>query len=210
MFDYAAAGVADEAGATRPTTCASLLATAEVDGQPLDDIDFYLFFLLLVDAGGDTTRNLVGGGLLALFEHPDQLDAAAARPRRAAADARRGDAALGQPGGLHAPHARRATPSCDGTSIAEGDKVVMYYGAANRDPSGVRPTRTTSTSAHAEPRTSPSAAAARTSAWAPHIARIEIDAMLREVLTRLRRPRPGRRRAVAGVELHLAARRTSR
>jgi cytochrome P450 len=32
-----------------------------------------LFFMLLIDAGGDTTRNLVAGGLDALFAHPDQL-----------------------------------------------------------------------------------------------------------------------------------------
>ena len=51
----------------------SKLLAAEVDGRKLDDIDFQLFFLLLVDAGGDTTRNLVAAGLLALLEHPDEF-----------------------------------------------------------------------------------------------------------------------------------------
>ena len=36
----------------------------------LDVIDFNLFFMLLIDAGGDTTRNLVAGGMDALFERP--------------------------------------------------------------------------------------------------------------------------------------------
>ncbi len=37
------------------------------------DIEFLLFFLLLVDAGGDTTRNLLSSGLIALLENPEQL-----------------------------------------------------------------------------------------------------------------------------------------
>src|SRR4029453_10327893 len=52
---------------------ASLIAHAVVDDRELDVIDFNLFFLLLIDAGGDTTRNLVAGGLDALFAHPSQL-----------------------------------------------------------------------------------------------------------------------------------------
>ena len=51
---------------------ASRLLACEVDGRRLEDMEFLLFFLLLVDAGGDTTRNLLSGGLLALMENPDQ------------------------------------------------------------------------------------------------------------------------------------------
>ena len=36
-------------------------------------MEFHLFFMLLVDAGGDTTRNLVAGGMLALLERPAEL-----------------------------------------------------------------------------------------------------------------------------------------
>ena len=43
-------------------------AAAEIDGRRLTDMEFHLFFVMLVDAGGDTTRNLVAGGLLALLE----------------------------------------------------------------------------------------------------------------------------------------------
>ena len=49
---------------------ATIIATAVVDEHELDVIDFNLFFLLLIDAGGDTTRNLVAGGMDALFAHP--------------------------------------------------------------------------------------------------------------------------------------------
>src|SRR5215470_7094877 len=45
---------------------ASVLLKAEVDGERLSDIEFDMFFMLLINAGGDTTRNLVAGGMLAL------------------------------------------------------------------------------------------------------------------------------------------------
>lgn len=38
---------------------ATSLLQAEVDGQSLTDLEFNLFFILLINAGGDTTRNLV-------------------------------------------------------------------------------------------------------------------------------------------------------
>ncbi|MDB5495402.1 MAG: cytochrome, partial [Phenylobacterium sp.] len=57
MFEYAT-GVIAEKRARPADDLASKLLAAEVDGRRLDDMEFLLFFLLLVDAGGDTTRNL--------------------------------------------------------------------------------------------------------------------------------------------------------
>jgi len=81
MFQYAQ-GVYEEK-LERPTDdLASQIVHAEVEGRRLDQIDFQLFFLLLVDAGGDTTRNLVAGGLHALLKHPDVLAELRADPSR--------------------------------------------------------------------------------------------------------------------------------
>src|SRR5215469_5194233 len=71
MFEYGS-GVIAEKRARPGDDLASKLLACEVDGRKLDDMEFLLFFLLLVDAGGDTTRNLLSGGLLALMAHPDQ------------------------------------------------------------------------------------------------------------------------------------------
>ena len=58
MFNYA--NSVWEARRAKPTDdLASLIAHATVNGDELDLIDFNLFFLLLIDAGGDTTRNLL-------------------------------------------------------------------------------------------------------------------------------------------------------
>ena len=83
MFEYAT-GVIAEKRARPADDLASQLLAAEVDGRRLDDTEFLLFFLLLVDAGGDTTRNLLAGGLLALMEQPDQARLAEGRPGRRA------------------------------------------------------------------------------------------------------------------------------
>jgi cytochrome P450 len=87
MFQYGR-GVIEEKRARPKDDLATKLLQAEVDGKRLDDIEFLLFFLLLVDAGGDTTRNLLSAGLIALLENPDQLawlkaDLPARLPRRA-------------------------------------------------------------------------------------------------------------------------------
>jgi cytochrome P450 len=73
MFSYAS-GVFHAKRAHPGDDLASALVTAEVDGHRLDETDFSLFFLLLIDAGGDTTRNLVAGGMDALFEHPGERE----------------------------------------------------------------------------------------------------------------------------------------
>ena len=138
---------------------------AEVDGERLTDEEFQWFFLLLVNAGGDTTRNLLAAGMQLLFDHPDER-------RRLLADldgllptGRRGDAALHDPGHLLPAHGQRDT-EVRGTTIAEGDKVVMFYGSANRDGDVFDDPDRVRRRPHAERRTSPSAAADRTCASA--------------------------------------------
>src|SRR3546814_16497358 len=48
------------------------LVQAELDGERLDDLELNLFFVTLVVAGNETTRNLINHSMLALIEHPDQ------------------------------------------------------------------------------------------------------------------------------------------
>jgi cytochrome P450 len=53
----------------------SVVANAALadDVPAMSDLELYLFFSLLFSAGAETTRNAVGGGLLALADHPEQL-----------------------------------------------------------------------------------------------------------------------------------------
>jgi cytochrome P450 len=182
MFNYAH-GVAEEKRRAPGDDLATKIVHAEVDGRSLDDIDFNLFFLLLIDAGGDTTRNLLGGGLLALFEHADQRARLQSDLGGNLATAVDEMLRWVSPVIYMRRRATRALTLHD-VDIAAGDKVVMYYGAANRDER-----------AFADPdrfdvgRTPNEHVAFGGGGphfcLGAHIARVEITAMLREVLTRL-------------------------
>lgn len=112
----------------------SALMHAEVDGERITTQEFGSFFILLVVAGNETTRNAISHGMKALTDHPEQ--------RRLWADDFWGVAptAVEEIVRWATPviHFRR-TASRDtelgGHAIAEGDKVVLWYSSANRDES---------------------------------------------------------------------------
>jgi cytochrome P450 len=163
---------------------AGVIAQSTVDGNEIEFIDFGLFFLLLIDAGGDTTRNLVAGGVDALLDHPDQLAWLLED-----LDARLGPAVEELLRWVSPVVYMRRTAQRDtelhGVRIAAGQKVVMYYGAANRDPDAFGPT-----AGEMDLGRSPNAHIAFGGGGphfclGAHIARVEIHALLRELLTRL-------------------------
>ena len=131
MFMYAQRVIAEKRARPADDLSSKLLA-AEVDGRKLDDIDFQLFFLLLVDAGGDTTRNLVAAGLLALLEHPNELAKLRANLDTLLPSARDELLRWVSPVIYMRRTARRDTEIA-GQKIRKGDKVVRYFGAANFD-----------------------------------------------------------------------------
>ncbi|MEV4221283.1 cytochrome P450 [Nonomuraea sp. NPDC049725] len=100
-------------------------------GETLDENEFDLFVLLLVVAGNETTRNAASGGMLALFDHPDQWNRLVADPTlaRTAADE---IVRWVSPVNLF-----RRTSTADqmlgDRQIKEDDKVVVFYSSANRD-----------------------------------------------------------------------------
>jgi cytochrome P450 len=181
MFEYAT-GVIAEKRARPADDLASRLLACELDGRKLEDPEFLLFFLLLVDAGGDTTRNLLSGGLLALMENPDQFGWLMADLPGRLASAREELLRWTSPVIYMRRTARRDTELA-GQAIAEGDKVVMYFGAANRDPAAFERPEVLDLARPENPHiafgTGPHGCLGQ------HIARIEIDAMLCEVLTRM-------------------------
>ncbi|MCC6339020.1 MAG: cytochrome P450 [Acidimicrobiia bacterium] len=131
LYQYAQE-LADDRKASPRDDIVTTLVTAELDGEKLTDVEFNAFFLLLAVAGNETTRNLISGGMLTLFEHPDQR------------------ALLESDLDAHLPGAvdemlryvspvkyfrRTATADTEvrGVPIRSGDNVTLWYGAANRD-----------------------------------------------------------------------------
>jgi cholest-4-en-3-one 26-monooxygenase len=109
----------------------TLLVNAEVDGTQLTEMEFDAFFLMLMVAGNETTRNLISGGMLALLEHP-------AEHARLVKDPTLINSAVEEMLRWVTPvmYFRRTTTTdveIRGTKIKQGEKVVMYYPSANRD-----------------------------------------------------------------------------
>lgn len=107
------------------------LRNAEVDGEQLNELEIVAVFGLLAFAGNDTTRNTTATGLLTLLNHPEALQELYADPSLL-------------PGAIEEIlrwttvvqwFARTATRDVEvgGKAIAEGDKIVMWYGSGSRD-----------------------------------------------------------------------------
>ena len=82
VFAYFEA-VAEERRRDPQDDLVSALVTAEVDGERLERDDLLVNLLLILVAGNETTRNLIGNGTLALLHNPDETPEAARRPRAA-------------------------------------------------------------------------------------------------------------------------------
>jgi cholest-4-en-3-one 26-monooxygenase len=109
----------------------SELIRAEVDGDRLSSRQLALYCELLVEAGNETTRNAISGGLLAFSEHPGEWERLRARPEQL-------------PGAVEeilrwvtpiSHFTRVATEDYElrGVKVRAGDQVALYFGSANRD-----------------------------------------------------------------------------
>ncbi len=182
MFAYSQR-VYEEKRAQPADDLATLLATGEIAGQPIDGADFFLWFLLLVDAGGDTTRNLVGGGFDALFAHPDQLDRLRADPEGLLPTAVEELLRWVSPV-IYMRRTATADTEVAGQPIAAGDRVVMYYGSANRDPACVPEPDRFDLGRPANRHVAFGGGGPHFCLGA-HLARIEIEALIAEMVSRL-------------------------
>jgi len=111
----------------------SVLLEAEIDGTGLELMQIVNFLLLLAIGGNETTRNCISGGFLALHEFPDQLAALTADPLGTSETAVEEMLRWTSPILCFRRTTTDAVELC-GQQLSAGEKVVIYYASANRDP----------------------------------------------------------------------------
>jgi len=162
----------------------STLVNTDVDGEMLTDEELGPFFVLLVVAGNETTRNAIAHGMHLLTENPDQ--------KRAWATDFEGLATTGVEEIVRwatpVIHFRR-TVTRDGATLGgqefkEGDKVVLFYNSANRDEAVFDDPFTFDLARDPNPHVGFGGPGPHFCLGA-HLARREITVMFRELLTRV-------------------------
>jgi cytochrome P450 len=111
----------------------SQLVQAEEAGDKLSNEELTANIVLLFGAGHETTVNLIGNGLLALYRHPDQLALLKANPSligSAIEEFLRYDSSVQLTGRV----ALEDIEDLGGKRIPKGESVLCLLGSANRDP----------------------------------------------------------------------------
>jgi len=177
------APAADAPAADAPTDLISALATANIDGEQLTSAELASFFILLVVAGNETTRNALSHAVMLFTEFPDQRALFLADLE-------------GRMEGAVDEIVRHASPvifmrrtltqdyTLNGHDYLEGDKAVLYYYSANRDEAVFADPERFDITRSPNPHVGFGAAGPHFCLGA-HLARREITVMLRELLTRV-------------------------
>jgi cytochrome P450 len=161
---------------------ASVIANATIDGAPIGDLEAAGYYIIVATAGHDTTSSSTSGGLLALLENPDEFAKLRADPEKHVAGAVEEMIRWVSPV-RHFMRPATRDHELRGTTIREGESVILWYPSANRDeevfdaPFEFRIERP----------------AARNLAFGygahvclgQHLARLEIQALYRELLARV-------------------------
>ena len=131
MFTYAQA--LGEARLANPTDdLTSVMMHAVVDGERLSSQEFGSFFILLVVAGNETTRNAITHGMVALTENPDQrakwFGDFETHTKTAVEEIVRWATPV-----IHFRRTATQDTEINGFPIKQNQKVVLFYNSGNRD-----------------------------------------------------------------------------
>ena len=110
---------------------ATVIATSEIDGRPIEDFEAYSYYIALASAGHDTTSATIAGGLLALIENPDCMARLQRQPDLlpdAAEEMVRWVSPV-----KHFFRTAAADYELRGKMIRAGDSLLISYPSGNRD-----------------------------------------------------------------------------
>jgi cholest-4-en-3-one 26-monooxygenase len=168
----------------------NVLLTGTVDEEPLSDDDFCNFFLLLVVAGNETTRTVTSHGMRLLMEHPEQYQQLVDNP--AGIEDAIEEFLRYSPAVIAFRRTAMEDVEVGGQQIRKGDKIQMYYAAANADedvfaePDVFDITRGQREDVRNEHR---AFGVGQHFCMGSHLARLELRVIFEEILRRIRNPR---------------------
>jgi cytochrome P450 len=157
------------------------LIRGEVEGHPLTEPQLLGYCELLVEAGNETTRNAISGGLLAFAEHRDQWEKLQGSPELlpdAVEEILRWVTPIS-----HFTRIATGDSEVRGVTIRAGEQVALYFGSANRDeevfdePFGFRVDR--------RPNPHLAFGFGEHFCMGAQVARVELETILRHLLARL-------------------------
>jgi methyl-branched lipid omega-hydroxylase len=176
-------GLATERAGRPGDDLVTALATANIDGEQLTAAELASFFILLVVAGNETTRNAISHSLVLLTDFPGQRELLMAD-----FDGRLGTAVEELVRYSSPVIFMRRTVTQDyrmnGHDYREGDKTVLYYWSANQDETVFADPARLDITRSPNPHVGFGAAGPHFCLGA-HLARREVSVMLRELLTRI-------------------------
>ena len=161
----------------------SALVNANIDGERLTMAELASFFILLVVAGNETTRNAISHALWLLTQHEDQrallLSGLGSRLPDAVEEIVRCASPV-----IFMRRTLTQDYTLNGTDFAKDDKVILTYWAANRDESVFTDPGRFDITRHPNPHVGFGGPGPHFCLGA-HLARREITVMLRELLSRV-------------------------
>ena len=131
MFDYGQAILKDRR-ANPQDDLLSAIANAKVDGELLSDEYLDGSWLLIVFAGNDTTRNSISGAMRLLSEFPGEREKLLTNSDLISNMVHEAIRMVSPV--MYMRRTCLEDTEVGGQMIGAGEKVLMYYGAANRDP----------------------------------------------------------------------------
>jgi cytochrome P450 len=161
----------------------SELIRGQIDGSPLTAAQLVSYCELLVEAGNETTRNAISGGLLALSEHRAEWEKLRGQPEllsEAVEEILRWVTPISH-------FTRIATEDCvvRGVGIGAGDQLALYYASANRDEEVFEDPFDFRVDRHPNPHIA--FGFGEHFCMGAHVARVELETIFRQLLARLER-----------------------
>jgi methyl-branched lipid omega-hydroxylase len=161
----------------------SALVNTEVEGETLSDAELGSFFILLVVAGNETTRNAISHALVQLTDHADQRDRLAADFETLAPGAVEEIVRWASPV-IWMRRSATEDAVLGGAEVKAGDKLLLFYASGNRDAHVFEDPFRFDIARNPNPHVGFGGPGPHFCLGA-HLARREITVMLRELLTRV-------------------------